>query len=161
MAAACGLVMLAATATTAWASEPRYRLREVTGAHVGRTAATSRVPLKLTYAELSAQDRERLRADYEDMPAADEPPYPKDGVIALVKGYTQVQRAASLSGRFRAAVHIDESGIAQSIAIYETPDPRLSTALAAAAMAPPYKPGRCAGRPCAMDFPVDVIFAGR
>lgn len=50
---------------------------------------------------------------------------------------------------------------AQSVQVYKTPDDRVTKAVAFVLMKADYKPGKCAGNPCAMDYLFEFNFAVR
>ncbi len=58
--------------------------------------------------------------------------------------------------------HVDEQGIAHSVSILPSGNfdlrDEINQFLATAFMAPKYKPGKCNGVPCAMDFAVSVNY---
>ena len=58
-------------------------------------------------------------------------------------------------------VRIDENDAAQSVQAYRTPDDRVTKAVAFVLMKTDYKPAKCAGNPCAMDYLFEVDFSAR
>jgi hypothetical protein len=49
-------------------------------------------------------------------------------------------------------VRIDEKGEAQSVAVYQTENQEFSSRVGQLLMLTDYKPGKCNGTPCPMDF---------
>jgi hypothetical protein len=56
------------------------------------------------------------------------------------------------------AVHVDAQGDAKSTTVYETPDSRVSRAVATVLMKAKNKPAKCNGKPCSSEFPFTARF---
>ena len=119
------------------------------------------IPYDKTYEELSPQQKAIVRARYENLGENDEPPYPKEGLGKVLDVVATIQHKALIEGEMDLIVRIDEHGKPQSVAVYKTPDPKVSNAVGSALMFLDYKPGICAGRPCAMDYRFDFDFKVR
>ncbi len=118
---------------------------------------TSRI-LDKPYERLTEAEKDVVRGWYDNLPAGDEPPFPVNGMKEISENVAKVQQKAHVKGRFFAAAHVDARGHAATVSIYAIPDDRLKNVLAAILIETKYKPGRCSGKPCAMDFPIDVNF---
>lgn len=129
-----------------------------TGTRIRKDAATWKISFKKRYEELSDEERQSLRASYENMPQEDEPPYPADGMENIVKDIVQIQQAVLAKGKMFAVVDVDDEGNGRSVKFYEIPDPDMARPVALVLMKVKYKPAKCSGQPCAMEFPLPLNF---
>ena len=129
------------------------------GSTIKRRVVTWPVPINRTYAELSPQHRAIVHAPYGDMASGDEPPYPARGMEPLLRDIATIQKGQVGDGRVRIVVKVDDKGEAQSAAALQSPNRNVTRLVAFALMQQKYKPGTCAGRPCARDFIFEHAFA--
>ncbi|TXH05592.1 MAG: hypothetical protein E6R07_01930 [Nevskiaceae bacterium] len=134
------------------------------GSNLKRRSFESDLPIYKSYAELSTEEKARVKDAYESMPEADEPPYPEYGLQQIWVPINKLADALSkngvaLRGPFTATVRVDGTGKGRSISIFETPDPDFNKPAAIILLKKAtYKPARCGGQPCVMDFPVHINF---
>ncbi len=127
----------------------------------GQTEPVS-VPVDKRWEELlTSQQALFKRSWYDDMPEADEPPYPLEGPSSLFADIVKVQNAANISGNLYATVLVDETGKATQVSFHEIPNEALKDVLAFVLLKPAFKPAKCGGKPCAMEYPVTASFARR
>ena len=132
-----------------------------TGSHINRASLRSPLPFDKVYEELTTEQKALLRSKYIGLRAEDEPPYPLSGMGEVSRQVSNIQRRLLIEGMLILTVRVSASGEGESVAIYESPDERASQAVAFAAMKVKYKPGKCAGVPCDMDFPYSFHFTLR
>lgn len=125
---------------------------------LGRDGARLGVPYDKSYAELSAGDKARLRAQYERMDPRDEPPFPAHGYASVIRSVTTALHELRIEGLVDIGVIVDADGRASQVKVYSSPDPRLSTVVANALMLANYKPALCRGAPCARELPFRARF---
>jgi hypothetical protein len=119
----------------------------------GHDPVTSDIPVDKRYDELTDAQRAVFRARYRDMGPDYEPPFPVDGQLKIFQDVRKLQAAAQLRGKFAALLTVDDKGRAHSIKIVQTPDEKINQPMAVILMKnTDYKPARCAGKPCTMDF---------
>jgi len=128
------------------------------GSTIKRRLVTWPVPVNRTYAELSAGHRDIVRRAYPDMAPGDEPPYPERGMEPLLREVALVQKAQLGDGPVRIGVKVDEKGEAQSAYSLQSPNRNVTQVVGFALMQQKYKPGTCAGQPCARDFIFEHTF---
>jgi hypothetical protein len=141
-------------AASAGAADP-YAVREdvpETGSNIQKATVSWRVPVEKRYAELSSDELKLVRDDYVTLGARDEPPYPRDGMTAILKEVARVQRTNRGSGWLHLAVRIDARGEPQGIAVLASPDNAMAHGVAYALMNARYKPAMCEGAACAADY---------
>lgn len=133
--------------------------QQQTGSHIARDAVSGiGIPPDKTYAQLSAEQQDKVKGQYEPMQPGDEPPYPKYGTHAIYEAIQRVQQHLLVDGNLDMVVQIDSEGKATSVAVEASPDPKMTQAAASILMLQQYKPALCGGTPCAMPFPFRVNF---
>jgi hypothetical protein len=155
--------LLAAAAGAAHADDPAtYSIREtVTGTMIGESVITAHVPFEKTYAEMNPAQRAILAADYESMPPGDEPPYPALGLSHFTPDLVRYVEATHATGKLVAAVEVDPQGQARSVTVYKTPDAGMAQLVTALMVKESYKPARCGGSPCVMQYVLRLDFPER
>ena len=155
-----GLLVLAFACTTALA-DGAYSIKQEdprTGTFIRRDAATSAMPFNKRYEELSPDELKAFRDMYQNLADTDEPPYPLKGMQVIIRDLIPIQNAAHANGKLFATVLVGADGKGTSVKIYEIPDPKLSTPVAFVLMKAKYKPAKCSGKPCKMEFPLHIDF---
>jgi len=131
------------------------------GSHINRMKLGSPMPFDKRYDELTPDQRKLIRSKYINLGEEDEPPYPESGYGDVSRQVSRVQEVLNIQGLLTLTVRVNAAGEGVSVSIYETPDERASQAVAFAAMKVKYKPAKCAGVPCEMDFPYSFNFTLR
>lgn len=131
-------------------SEPR------TGTNLKGRLAAAELPADKRYSELTQEQKDKFKAQYQSMAADDEPPFPIDGLASLYKLIAQAQQSLLLEGPLEMEVEVDATGKAKSVSVRKSPSVEMTQAAAAALMFHTYKPAVCGGNPCAMVFPLQV-----
>jgi len=150
---ACLLLPMAAAAQATYGlkeTEPRV------GSQIRAEIVRSTIPFDKTYDQLSVEQREALRSNYDKLGANDEPPFPLDGLAEIGRELVRLESSGQYRGPLIMTVRIDDKGEAQSTAVYKTPNDDFSKSVAIVAMKVRYKAAKCEGKPCAMDFPLIV-----
>lgn len=157
-------VMLAFLGSAGAADEaepPRYSLRSDAGAR-GRFGPSEAfgavVPFNRTYAQLTDEQKARIKGYYVGMSEEDEPPYPERGLEAIYGVIAEGQARIGVVGDLDLEVVVAPDGTAQEVRVYKTPHRKVTQFVANLVMLTPFKPGICGGKPCTMNFPVRVRF---
>lgn len=151
-------VASAAHAQALPAKQFEFRVQEV-GAHLNGTAGRADgLPLNRRYAELDPAEQALVRARYENLPAADEPPYPAEGLLPV---FMRVQTGAKLPavGQLTLVADVDAAGRVQHVDTFGKVDAEFARFAARVLGATPFKPGQCAGKPCNMQFVLKMQIA--
>ena len=142
-----------------WASsalaEDVYAIRAdnlQTGSSILRAAVKWPVRIDKTYAQLSADEQRRVRGDYVKMGARDEPAYPRDGMMPVLREVARIQPNTEHHGLMHLAVRVDANGQPHGIAVLANPDDPGTQAVSFVLMHTTYKPAICDGAPCASDY---------
>ena len=159
------LLLQGVSAQTTDDGRPRYSLKEDQpgiGTNIKRDIVSgSVVPLDKTYAQLSRQERDYVRSQYEHMGPNDEPPFPLNGLQPIYKVIAAGQQKLLVTGSMTLVVDINSQGEATSVSVLESSDPEMAKFAASVLMLQRYKPALCNGAPCTMQFPFRIAFEKR
>lgn len=153
-----GVLCLALLLPAAQAQEaaPQFSIKDSearTGSKFRREIATStRVPLNLRYEQMSPQQQADLKAPYEQMGPNDEPPFPAQGLKAVVSEMIEAQKILQVQGQLRLHAQINAQGRVTSVAIMESVDRQFDAYVAGILSRTRFKPALCAGQPCSQDY---------
>ena len=157
---ATALLSLAAVSALAQQSPEQHSLKQDapdTGSGIKRkTIQSAPVSFDKPYAQLSEDERAIVRSWYEGMAAEDEPPFPLHGTRGLYQVVVNVQQRLALDGDLAIFVTVGSDGKAKSVSVLSSPDKDLTNIVAAALLRETYKPARCGGQACQMEFPLRV-----
>jgi hypothetical protein len=109
-------------------------------------------PLDKPYSRFTAEEKAALRADYEAMPEADEPPFPDAGMAPIVKALSRAVGQQRLEGDLTIYVTVDATGAATDVTLIRYPDLETAKAVAYVLVNTKYKPALCGGQPCKMQW---------
>lgn len=157
---------LALAGSLAAAADPAaphtYRVTDVLiGSLVPQNIIEGPLPFDATYAALTPEQKAVLFSDYESLGAGDEPPYPLYGIRHLVKPLVPLIETYDITGSVLAAVKVDSRGNGVDVTVYQSPDPQVSRLVTASLLFDKYKPARCNGQPCSMQFVLRADFPVR
>jgi hypothetical protein len=134
----------------------RYRLKTThpsIGSLFHDTLATAnRYPIDRPYSKFTAQEKAALNAEYENMPASDEPPFPEAGLEPIIRRISKLTGALHLEGAVTIYVTVDAKGNATQVSLVKYPDVETAKAIAYVLVKTKYKPAVCSGQPCRMDW---------
>ena len=127
--------------------------RPVTGTMIERPVVRGAlIPLDKSYAELSPEQQSMVKANYGNLGASDEPPYPLNGLKSISQRIANADVSANVDGELVMKVDVSSSGDATTVTTVHTPNPSIARVAAIALQREKYKPGICRGQPCAMPF---------
>ncbi len=131
-----------------------------TGTRIRSIAVWStRLPLNLSYEQLSPEDRALFHRHYEAMPPGDEPPYPLSGIRALIDPVRSAQQRRLAVGELLLIATVDPQGVVTEVQIVGEADPTMAKVAARALAVAKFKPAVCSGQPCIGQFPLSLSFA--
>ena len=147
---------IAGTAAPATA-QPAFTLKDTfTGSIIALDVASAAIPFDKTWAELTPQQQEIVRSDYESMAAEDEPPFPLHGLKRIVLPVAKRADSTGDFGKLVASVTIDGEGNPHDVVVYKSPSKELTAIAAAGLIDTKFKPAACKGQPCTMAFVLRV-----
>lgn len=116
-------------------------------------------PINYGWHELTAEQRDMVRAEYEDMPDTDEPPFPVDGMIAILEPLRRVQQEFAEVGEIYLIAMIDPVGKVESVEVLKTPDRKMAKIMGQIINVTKFKPAVCGGQPCRMEYPLRMVLS--
>lgn len=140
-------------------SEKRYRIANP-GDWSHSMVSSKGLALSRSYDELSPEEKQTVRSMYL-LDDDDEPPFPVKGLKKLYQLIGEAQQVRMAEGKFFVHVLVDSEGTATSVDVFASPDPVMNKFVAAVVGKEKFKPGVCQGKPCAMRFPISVMFTTR
>jgi hypothetical protein len=163
--ALCGAMAVGTTCAAQAASAPAHPAYHLTDTVVGtvlpQPVIDGPLPFDSTYAALTADQKAVLFDNYESMAPGDEPPYPLYGVRHLVSPLVSYAETSQATGPLVAAVEVDSKGNAVSVTVFKSPDAEMSRIVSGALAFEKYKPAKCHGEPCAMQYVLRLDFPGQ
>ncbi len=151
--------LVAAGATTAQARENYIEDDSNTGSHIGHRAVTGGIPFDKSWAQLDARERAMFLSVYQNFPSADEPPFPTKGLQVIYEPIYRAHQKLGRRGEIFAIAMVDAEGRTETVAVYKSPDQHMTEVVQAILFQTEFKPPRCAGKPCKMEFPVQIKLA--
>ena len=136
---------------------PRYGIRQdqaATGSNIRRNAVTGSIPFDKRYDELTPEQLKIFRSQYQRLGPRDEPPFPANGLATVYKAISVAQNHLQAQGTISLFVEVSSKGEPMAVSVFESPDPKMTRAVASILMLEKYKPALCDGTPCQMGFPV-------
>lgn len=132
--------------------------RPVAGSRVKPVSASANVPFDKAYGELDVAQQAIVRGGYESLPDSYEPPYPEQGLMPIYTAINQALDSSSkvVTGDLLAGAQVDETGQVQDVSFYIPATEDLMKLAAFTLMKTRFKPARCNGEPCAMEFPLYI-----
>ncbi len=156
--------VLAWSSHVVWADDlPRkqFEIRvDETGTRLGRAAIRSSLPLNRRYSELDANEKAKLRADYEGIPADDEPPYPAQGLLPVFIAIKDGMDKLGALGTLTLVADVDSAGKVRHVDSFGKVDPDFARFASRVLAATQFKPGICANKSCNMQYVLRLEFSG-
>lgn len=142
--------------------DTRHSMREdepALGTRIKRTVVSgSNLPFDLRYDQLSPDQRQYFHSLYERVADGDEPPYPLNGLKDIYGPLSAAQRKLLVEGDLDITATVGSDGAVQRVSVHKAPSKAMGDFASKMLMATPFKPARCSGQPCRMDFPVSGSF---
>ena len=119
------------------------------------------IPFDKRYSELTQEQKNKFKSQYQSMPDDDEPPFPIDGLGSLYKPVVEAMQSLRLEGPLDLVVEVDSTGKAKDVSVRKSPGSEITQVVTAALMSQMYKPAVCSGKPCVSVFPLQADFTRR
>ena len=144
------------------APAPEYGIKEDrprTGSMIRRQmVGPVAIPVHLSYDQLSPEDRAKFNTNYENVAPGDEPPFPTGGLKTILDPLRKAQASLLVEGDLFLVAKVDSSGVPQEVVAYGSPSPAMTQLAARILLLTKFKPAVCGGQPCAMEFPLRILF---
>ena len=160
------LIALAGLAAPAcFAQSSQYGIKEAdprTGSNIRRNIAEgSRIPINKRYSELSSEEKEAVNRYYEKIEPGDEPPFPVEGLRPIHSAVAAAQQKLLVSGQLVLVASVGPDGNVTEVKAIGSPSVEMVQTAGSIVALSKFKPARCNGQPCKMDFPFVFDFAVR
>jgi hypothetical protein len=133
-----------------------------TGTRIRREEVKSAVvPLNRTYQQLTPEQRAHVNKWYESIAPGDEPPFPLEGMRAILDAVRQGQQKLMVIGEVFVVATVEQDGKVSTIKAYSSPSPEMAKFVGSVLLLTKFKPAVCGGQPCRMEFPFHYRFAVR
>lgn len=132
-------------------TERTFTLKEYDGRSIRqhrRVVSESTFPPDISYDRFTPEQKRAFNMQYPALEDGDEPPYPLQGQLEIIKVIRALQKTFEVEGDVDVYVTVDSKGEAESVKTIGLDNKDARRALAAAAGVIKYKPARCAGQPC-------------
>jgi hypothetical protein len=116
------------------------------------------VPPDRSYAQLTPEQKQVVRAHYPGMSGNDEPPYPIQGTKPIYEAIEELHEDHKAQGVVQLVVNVDSEGNATSVNVVKSTIPSFTRPIAYILMLQKYKPGVHGGIPTAMQYPFQMRF---
>jgi len=127
--------------------------RPVTGTLIPRSLVTGNgIPVDKPYGAMSPEQQSLVKADYQQLSASDEPPYPVNGLRFVSNAIAHADVSATVEGELVVQVDVSANGDATTVTTLRSPNAHIARVAATALHREKYKPALCRGQPCAMPF---------
>ncbi|HET9862167.1 MAG TPA: hypothetical protein VFP37_01885, partial [Steroidobacteraceae bacterium] len=114
----------------------------------------SKIPLDKTWEQLTPEQQAEFRSLYESMPEYDEPPFPAEGIKPVFNAVKKAQEARQAKGELNFAVTVGPDGTATNVEDFgSVHDKEMTQYVSSVLLMTKYKPAKCNGAPCVMQFP--------
>ena len=137
-----------------------YRLRSSyppTGSMIRDTISWSNsIPLDRPYERFTPEQKAALKSAYVNLESEDEPPFPDQGLAPILSAVSRIIGAKWYEGEVLMHVAIDAAGSAREFKLIKYPNLEIAKAVATVVAVTKFKPAKCAGQPCAMDYPLHL-----
>lgn len=117
--------------------------------------ATSFIPFDKQYKELTDQQKQIFRDSYGGLKDSEQPPFPKKGMEVIYKPIIKGHQRVSRGGNLFLVAMVDEKGKVENVAVYESPNQKISELATAVLFNTKFDPASCDGKPCKMEFPFE------
>ncbi len=148
------------TSAPAVTSEHGVRAEEApTGSMIRRYAIRDTpLPVNKRYHEFSAEEKAKLHGYYENIVPGDEPPFPENGLNPVLNAIIKAQEKLRVRGDLFLIASVGSDGLVSEVKAIGSPSPEMTQFAAATLVVTKFKPAICAGKPCAMQYPLRYRF---
>ncbi|GAA5443632.1 hypothetical protein Misp06_01810 [Microbulbifer sp. NBRC 101763] len=124
------------------------------GSRIKQVAISWNIPFDKPYGKLSEDQKKRFTSIYENLNEGDEPPFPVNGLQELYMPIYAGHKKLLKKGKLHIIALIDEEGKVESISVFDTPSELMTKLAIVVLRETEFKPAKCSGSPCKMDFPL-------
>jgi hypothetical protein len=130
------------------------------GSQLRRRIGFSSFPLDKTYPELGEPGLRVVREAFQKLRPGDDPPFPETSLRSVITLVESARQETDGPLRIHLVMQVDENGSAKLLAGAETTNEQLLANIVSVLTAVKFRPGRCDGKPCMMEFPFSLEVDG-
>ncbi len=123
------------------------------GSYGTATFSWRNFPQTRLYADFTEAEKKVFHAWYEQVVPGDEPPYPTINMASISQRFSEYMQRYPISGRVEMLIQVGEDGVVKSFSVLKTSSPEVAEFNMLILRDVRFKPAKCSGKPCAMDFP--------
>lgn len=131
-----------------------------TGSSLRQKIGSANVPLDKTYGQLNASSLQKVHDSFPNLSTGDEPPFPEASLRPLVSVLSELRFNVQGVAHASLVVKVNAAGQVQSVTLKDANDDSLKEAAIQVLAQAKFKPARCGGSPCDMDFPLHIEVRG-
>jgi hypothetical protein len=148
------ILLIALLTVSANASTEGFELKadKQTGSRIAKRVITSNMPFYKSYKELSEEEKELVRSDYQGLRSNDVPPYPAAGMGPISEPLIRAHKKLNKAGELFVIAKITATGTVDEVTVYKTPGKKMSQMAGAVLFETKFSPGTCQGKPCESEF---------
>lgn len=121
---------------------------------------SANLPLDKAYNQLNANSLQRVRESFPNLGPNDEPPFPESSFKSLISSLSKLRFKFEGVAHVNLVVKVNAAGQVQNVTPLATNDDSLMHVVTEAVGRMKFKPARCNGVPCDMDFPLEIEIRG-
>lgn len=153
------VLFVALFSVNASAASKVYSLKSdpIAGSKIRSVVATAAIPFNKSFVELSNDQQATFKAQYPDLSANAQPPFPAKGLRAIYQPIVEKNKSLENTGVLSLAILVDEKGRVDNVSVVETTSPELEQFAVEALAGVKFDPAVCDGATCSMEFPVKIV----
>ncbi len=129
-----------------------YIVQDSLGSHIRYKVVHSGIPLDQSYAELSEQHKQIVRAGYGGLDDNIVPPFPKSGLRYMLTKLVDAQKYLNTRGKFVAIAVVDTAGKVRKVSVLKSPNEGITEFVSKMLKITEFSPGICDGAPCNSEY---------
>ena len=155
------VLLLLCDSVAAQTIEGEYSLRGSLGRRSFAEVTGSSLPLNKRYDELTTEQKDIVNLWYEHIGPGDEPPFPMEGLKSIYEPFAELQARLHVVGDLVLVATVGQDGTVVEVKTYRSPTDQVTRVASSILLLTKFKPALCRGKPCKMDFPVEIAFKSR
>ncbi|MFT6407869.1 MAG: hypothetical protein ACJAQ6_001285 [Arenicella sp.] len=128
------------------------------GSRIPTIEAKSTVPFNKRFNALTAEQKNLVRAKFDNLSSNDTPPFPSSGLRAVYKPLLKANKAFGDNSDINVTAKVNSSGFVNGVTVHGDSNEQLVAYIQRHLQNTKFEPATCNGVACDMDFPIDISF---
>lgn len=128
------------------------------GSRIPLIDATSTIPFNKRFDALTAEQRNLVKAKFDNLRTSDTPPFPTSGLRAIYKPLINANQAFGNNSDLNVTAKVNSSGFVSDVIVHNSGNSQLINYIEQRLHQVKFDPAKCNGVACAMDFPIEIGF---